>query len=135
MFCRSRCVAGSGVTAFRPLILAEPRRRGHVLPRDKMQTFKILVVDDFELFRRSIRFILGQRPEFQVIGEASDGLEAIQKAVELKPHLILLDAFLPKMNGIDAARQIRKLAPESKILLMNYESNSDLVQETRSEER
>ncbi len=97
-----------------------------------MQTFKILVVDDFELFRRSIRFILGQRPEFQVIGEASDGLEAIQKAVELKPHLILLDAFLPKMSGIDAARQIRQLAPESKILLMNYESNSDLVQETLS---
>jgi DNA-binding NarL/FixJ family response regulator len=97
-----------------------------------MQPFKILVVDDFELFRRSIRFLLGQRPEFQVIGEASDGLEAVQKAVELKPHLILLDASLPRMNGIDAARQIRKLVPESKILLMNYESDSDLVQQTLS---
>ena len=97
-----------------------------------MQTFRILVVDDFEMFRRSIRFILGQRPEFQVIGEASDGLEAVQKAVELKPHLILLDAGLPKMDGIDAARQIRNLVPESRILLMNYESDSDLVQETLS---
>ena len=97
-----------------------------------MQPFRILVVDDFELFRRSIRFILAQRPEFEVIGEASDGLEAVQKAVELKPHLILLDAGLPKMNGIDAARQIRKLAPESKILLMNYESDSNLVPETLS---
>lgn len=97
-----------------------------------MQTFKILVVDDFELFRRSIRFILAQRPEFQVIGEASDGLEAVQKAVRLKPHLILLDAGLPKLNGIDAARQIRRLAPESKILLMNYESDSDLVPDTLS---
>jgi CheY-like chemotaxis protein len=84
------------------------------------------------LFRRSIRFILGQRPEFEVIGEASDGLEAVEKAVELKPHLILLDAFLPKMNGIDAARQIRQLAPDSKILLMNYESDSALVPETLS---
>jgi len=97
-----------------------------------MQPFRILVVDDFELFRRSIRFILAQRPDFQVIAEASDGLEAVQKAVELKPHLILLDAGLPKMNGIDAARQIRELAPESKILLMNYESDSNLVQETLS---
>lgn len=97
-----------------------------------MHTFRILVVDDFEMFRRSIRFILGQRPEFQVIGEASDGLEAVQKAVELKPHLILLDAGLPKMDGIDAARQIRNLVPESKILLMNYESDSNLVQETLS---
>jgi DNA-binding NarL/FixJ family response regulator len=97
-----------------------------------MQTFRILVVDDFELFRRSIRFMLRQRPEFQVIGEASDGLEAVQKAVELKPHLILLDAGLPRMNGIDAARQIRELAPESKILLMNYESDSGLVQKTLS---
>jgi DNA-binding NarL/FixJ family response regulator len=97
-----------------------------------MQTFKILVVDDFELFRRSIRFILRERPEFQVVGEASNGLEAVQKAVELKPHLILLDAGLPKMNGIDAARQIRELVPECKILLMNYESDSHLVQETLS---
>ena len=97
-----------------------------------MQTFKILVVDDFELFRRSIRFILGQRPDFRVVGEAADGLEAVEKAVELQPDLILLDAGLPKMNGIDAARQIRRLAPDSRILLMNYESDSDLVPETLS---
>ena len=103
---------------------------GHVLAGNKTQPFQILVVDDFELFRRSIRFILRQRPEFQVIGEASDGLEAIQKAVELKPDLVLLDAGLPKMSGIEAAREIRKLAPESKIILMNYESDSDVVQET-----
>lgn len=97
-----------------------------------MQISKILVVDDFELFRRSIRFILAPRPEYQVVGEAADGLEAVQKAVELRPELILLDAGLPKLNGIDAARQIRGLLPESKILLMNYDSDSHLVQETLS---
>jgi DNA-binding NarL/FixJ family response regulator len=96
------------------------------------QPFTILVVDDFELFRRSIRFVLASRPDFQIVGEASDGLEAVQKAVELKPRLILLDAGLPKMSGIDAAREIRKLVPESKIILMNYESDSHVVQDTLS---
>lgn len=95
-----------------------------------MRAFEILLVDDFGLFRRSIRDLLGQRPEFQIVGEASDGLEAVQKAVELKPHLIMLDARLPRISGIDAARQIRQLVPESRILLMNYESDSDLVEET-----
>src|SRR5690242_12176060 len=97
-----------------------------------MRRLNILVVDDFELFRRSIRFLLKERPEFQVIGEASDGLEAVQKAVDLKPNLVLLDASLPKMRGIDAAREIRKLVPECQIIFMNYESNAVLVQETLS---
>jgi len=92
--------------------------------------FTILIVDDFELFRRSICFALEPYPQFQVVGEASDGLEAVQSAVQLKPHLILLDASLPKMSGIDAAREIRKLVPECKIILMNYESDRDVVQET-----
>ncbi len=96
------------------------------------QPFTILVVDDFELFRRSIRFVLASRPDFQIVGEASDGLEAVRKAAELKPHLILLDANLPKISGIDAAREIRKLVPESKIILMNYESDSHVVQDTLS---
>jgi len=95
-----------------------------------VQPFTILVVDDFALFRRSIREMLSHRPEFQIVGEASDGLDAVQKAVELKPRVILLDARLPKMSGIDAARQIRQLVPEARILLMNYESDSDLVEAT-----
>jgi DNA-binding NarL/FixJ family response regulator len=95
-----------------------------------VQPFTILVVDDFTLFRRSIREVLSQRPEFQIVGEASDGLEAVQKAVELQPRVILLDARLPKMSGIDAARQIRQLVPESRILLMNRDSDSDVIEET-----
>jgi DNA-binding NarL/FixJ family response regulator len=99
---------------------------------DSPQPFTILVVDDFELFRRSIRFVLQSRPDMQIVGEASDGLEAVQKAAELKPQLILLDAGLPKMSGISAAREIRKLVPDSKIILMSYESDSDVVQDTLS---
>jgi CheY-like chemotaxis protein len=62
-----------------------------------------------------------------VIGVASDGLEAVQKAKELQPDLILLDIGLPSLNGIEVARQIRKLSPESKILFVSQESSADVV--------
>ena len=64
----------------------------------------------------------------QVIGVASDGLEAVQKAEELQPDLILLDIGLPSLNGIEVARQIRKLSPKSKILFVSQESSADVVQ-------
>jgi DNA-binding NarL/FixJ family response regulator len=62
----------------------------------------------------------------------SDGLEAVQKALERKPDLILLDIALPSLNGIEAARRIRKLVPESKIIFLSQESSADLVQEALS---
>jgi len=89
-------------------------------------------VEDFEPFRQIIRSILEKRPELQVIGEVSDGLEAIQKAEELKPDLILLDLGLPTLNGIEAARRIRKLVPESKIIFVTQESSADVMQECLS---
>ena len=70
-----------------------------------MTSIRVLVVDDFEPLREAIRSILAARPELEIIGEASDGPEAVQKAVELKPDLILLDLGLPTMNGIEVARR------------------------------
>jgi len=90
---------------------------------------RILVVDDFEKFRQFVVEMVGKRPELQVVGEASDGLEALQKAVELRPDLILLDISLPSLNGIEVARQMRSLVPESKIIFLTRESSSDVVQE------
>jgi DNA-binding NarL/FixJ family response regulator len=90
---------------------------------------RILVVDDFEKFRQFVVEMLGKRPELQVVGEASDGLEALQKAVELRPDLILLDISLPSLNGIEVARQMRSLVPESKIIFLTRESSADVVQE------
>ena len=72
------------------------------------------------------------RPELQVICEASDGLEAVQRVEELKPDLIVLDIGLPTLNGIEAARRISRLSPESKILFLSQESSADMVQEALS---
>jgi len=65
----------------------------------------------------------------QIICEASDGLEAVQKAEELQPDLIVLDIGLPTLDGIEAARRIRRLSPEAKILFVSQESSTDVVQE------
>jgi CheY-like chemotaxis protein len=78
---------------------------------------RVLVIEDYEPFRRLICSTLRRRPELQIVGETADGLEAVQKAEELQPDLVVLDIGLPSLNGIEAARRIRKLSPESKILL------------------
>jgi DNA-binding NarL/FixJ family response regulator len=90
---------------------------------------RILLVDDFEPFRTFVRALLEPRPEWLVVGEASDGFEAVQMAGELQPDLILLDIGLPSLSGIEAARQIRLLSPESKILFVSQHSLSDMVKE------
>jgi DNA-binding NarL/FixJ family response regulator len=128
---------GNGLVLTVNSSLAGKRPRYVLLPLvgTSMPTFssvRVLVVDDFELFRRFICSTLGKRQDLQVICEASDGPEAVQKAGELKPDLILLDIGLPTLNGIEAARKIRKLAPESKIIFVSQESSTDLVQEAIS---
>ena len=76
--------------------------------------------------------MLEERAEYQVIGEAEDGLEAIQKAEELQPDVILLDISLPKLNGIGAARQIRKRVPKARILFFSENTSSEIVQASLS---
>ncbi len=94
-----------------------------------MRSCKILLVEDFDAFRQFVVLSLRQRPEFQLIYEASDGLEAVQRAEELQPDLILLDIGLPRLNGIEAGRRIRKVSPNSKILYVSQEPSAEVVQE------
>ena len=94
-----------------------------------MATIRIFIVDDCEPWRRAVCSILQQYKDLEVICEGSDGLEAVQKSAELQPDLVLLDLGLPNLNGMEAARQIRKVSPGSKILFLTSDDSPDLVQE------
>ena len=92
-----------------------------------MSLVRVLVVDDFSLWQSFVNEHVGQDSNICVVGFASDGLEAVQKAEEFQPDLILLDVSLPKLSGIEAARRIRKCAPKAKILFLSSNSDADVV--------
>lgn len=86
------------------------------------------MVEDSKPFRKYISSTLGEKKELQIVGEIADGLEAVERAEELKPDLIMLDIGLPSLNGIDAARRIREVSPQSKILFLSQESSAAVAQ-------
>jgi len=90
-------------------------------------TVRALVVDDVQPFRQLVCSMLRRIPGLQIIGEASDGLDALKKAEELRPDLIVLDIGLPKLNGIEAAHQISKLVPSATVLFLSQERDADVV--------
>ena len=92
-----------------------------------LSSIRILIADDYEDWRRQVLSLFEARPEWQVIAQAADGPEAIQKAEELKPDLIVLDIGLPKLNGIEAARQIRRQSPNTKIVFLSQNNDLDVV--------
>ena len=93
---------------------------------------RILLVDDFEPWRRSVRSLLEPYQQLFVVDEAVDGLAGVQKAKELQPDLILLDLALPNLNGIEAARQLGLVAPGSRVLFVSQNNDSELVQAAMS---
>jgi DNA-binding NarL/FixJ family response regulator len=93
-----------------------------------MAPLRTLIVEDHEGLRALLRSLLENETRCVVIGEASDGLQAVQTAQELQPDLILLDLSLPKLNGMEACRRIRKVSPDSKILFLSQEPAPEIVQ-------
>jgi DNA-binding NarL/FixJ family response regulator len=85
-----------------------------------------LLVDDFEQWRLAARSILEKVPAFRVISEASDGLEAVEKAATMLPDVIVLDIGMPLLNGIEAARRIRQSSPESRIVFLTENDDEDV---------
>jgi DNA-binding NarL/FixJ family response regulator len=95
-----------------------------------MTTFtfaRILIVDDFPGWRARIREILATHPEWKIISEASDGQEAVQQASELQPDIVLLDIALPRLNGIEAAKMIRRQSPKSRIIFFTQDNDDDIT--------
>jgi len=93
-----------------------------------MAASRILIVEDHEGLRALLRSLLGNDTQCVVVGEASDGLQAVQRAQELQPDLILLDLSLPKLNGMEAGRRIRKISPQSRIVFLSQDSTPEIVE-------
>jgi DNA-binding NarL/FixJ family response regulator len=90
--------------------------------------YRVLVVDDYEPWRRHIESALQASARWQVVGEAADGLDAVEKAQTLRPALILMDIGLPALNGIEAARRILALDPDRRILFLSENQSWDVVE-------
>jgi len=90
---------------------------------------KVLLVDDHALVRRGFRRMLEDEPTFEVVGEASDGLEAVESAERLGPDVIVMDCALPQINGIEASRRILAKRPETAILMLSMHSEDTLVRQ------
>jgi DNA-binding NarL/FixJ family response regulator len=90
---------------------------------------KVMLVDDHALVRRGFRRMLEDEPSFQVVGEASDGLEAVTQAEQLQPDVIVMDCALPQINGIEASRRILAKRPETAILMLSMHSEDTLVRQ------
>lgn len=93
-----------------------------------MPPVRILIVEDFERFRKVLRLVLQKKAQCIIVGEAVDGLQAVQQAEELQPDVILLDLSLPKLNGMEAARRIRMVCPQSKIVFLSQNSSREVIQ-------
>ena len=95
------------------------------------QPTRILIADDHEVMRSTLRLLLESRGEFQICGEASDGSEAITKTKELKPDLVILDISMPNVDGLEAARVIRKFLPEVRILILSVHRAKEMLEEAK----
>jgi DNA-binding NarL/FixJ family response regulator len=90
---------------------------------------RILIVDDYEPWRRYVRSILEADADLVILGESADGLDAIKQSEELQPGLILLDIQLPSMNGLEVARQIGVVSPDSKVLFVSSTQSVEVMRE------
>lgn len=89
----------------------------------------VLLADDHDLMRQGVRSLLEAHPEFEICGEAKNGTEAVRQAIDLCPDVIVLDVSMPEMNGLEAARQIHKRRPDTKILVFTVYDTNEMVRD------
>lgn len=93
------------------------------------KTTRILLADDHAVVRNGFRMILAAQWDMEVVGEAANGREAVDKAIDLQPDVVVLDVTMPELNGIEAARQITKAVPKARILALSMQKDSVYVRE------
>ena len=91
------------------------------------QRYRIVIAEDHTILREGLKSLLSSSPDFEVIGEAGDGREAIRCVEKCKPNLILVDLSMPRMNGIDAIREIKRRFPETKILVLTVHKTEEYI--------
>jgi DNA-binding NarL/FixJ family response regulator len=91
--------------------------------------FRMLVADDHEVVRRGLFYLLKTQPDCEICGEAADGREAVEKAQKLRPDVVILDIGMPRLNGLEATRQILKILPDTKILILTLHDSDQIVRE------
>ncbi|HEY4741923.1 MAG TPA: response regulator transcription factor [Candidatus Acidoferrales bacterium] len=94
-----------------------------------MANLSVLIVDDHELMRHGVRAVIEARPGWEVVGEASNGQQALEKARELKPEIVVMDISMPRLSGLEAARRMRKILPQGKILILSIHDSEELAWE------
>jgi len=92
-----------------------------------LSTIKILIAEDHAIVREGIRMILEEEPDFDVVGEAKDGREAVELAQRLAPDVVVMDISMPEMTGIDATAQIRRLCPDTRVLILTMHEEESYV--------
>lgn len=88
---------------------------------------RVLLADDHTILRAGLKMMLNAQPDIEVIGEAQDGHQAIQEALRTQPDIILMDITMPDMNGIEATRQVKRLLPDVKILMLTMHEHDEYV--------
>ncbi len=92
-----------------------------------MNKIRVLLAEDHTIVRKGIRSLLDSEPTIEVVGEAENGREAVEKTAQLRPHIVLLDHTMPVLNGLEATRQIRKYYPEAKVLILTMHTNEEYI--------
>ncbi len=95
----------------------------------KMKTLRILIADDHDLMRRGVKALLQSHAGWEICGEAHTGREAVAKAEELKPDVVILDISMPDLNGVDAAKRIRKASPDTEVLILSVHYSDQLIRD------